>query len=170
MRKMLALGCAAALVAVAACNRSDSPESTDVSANASGNVPAEIVAVMKARHENYEEIGESMKGINDQLKAGSPSVQVIQQHAARIAEFAPQVLSWFPEGSGPETGRETRAKAEIWSDAPTFRDRALAFETEATRFAQVAQSGDLAAIRAGIGALGDSCKNCHDRFRAPKRD
>ena len=109
-----------------------------------------------------------MKAIGAQLKADSPSIPVIQQHAATIARYGPQLLTWFPEGSGPESGIETRAKAEIWADPETFRQRAQAFEAEAARFNAAVQSGDLASIRAGQKALGETCKNCHDRFRAPE--
>ena len=175
MRNNVALlATAAALIAVAACNRSDQAAPADDQAPAAENVaegtatPDDHAAVMKARHDHYEEMGDAMKAIGAQLKADSPSVSVIQQHAATIARYGPQVLTWFPEGSGPESGRETRAKAEIWSDPETFRQRAQAFEAEAARFNAAAQSGNVEAIRASQKALGETCKNCHDRFRAPE--
>jgi cytochrome c556 len=175
MRNLVAfIATASALVAVAACNSSE-PEAPpeDNQAEAAENVAAgnasagDHAAIMKARHDHYEEMGDAMKAIGAQLKSGSPDVSVIQQHAATIARYGPQILTWFPEGSGPEAGK-TRAKAEIWSDAQTFRQRARAFEGEATRFAATAQSGDVAAIREGQKALGKTCSDCHDRFRAPE--
>ena len=175
MRFILSLGCAAALVAVAACNRgaeeAPAPGNQEAAASNAATTkasPAEIAALMHERHENYEAMGKAMKGIGDQLKSDAPSVEAIQRHAALIAGFAPRIPGWFPHGSGPETGRETRAKAEIWTDADTFHQRALAFETEAARFNRIAQAGDLDAIRAGQGELGKACKNCHDRFRGPE--
>jgi cytochrome c556 len=183
MRVLLALGCTAALFVAAACNQeapsadgqadtADANASANASGAATGNVaaPADVAAFMHDRHERYEEIGDAMKGINRELKASSPSVPVIQRHAAQIAQFAPQVPGLFPPGTGPETGHRTRAKAEIWSDAQTFRQRAEQFNAAATRFNQAAQSGDVAAIRAALPALGDSCKNCHDRFRGPEQE
>ena len=175
MRNSAALfATAAALIAVAACNRGEEPSTTDTQAEAADNVgngtasTEDHAAIMKARHDHYEEMGDAMKAIGTQLKADAPSMPVIQQHAAVIARYGPQILTWFPEGSGPETGRETRAKSEIWSDPETFRQRAQAFEAEAERFNAAAQSGDLAAIRPRLKALGETCKNCHDRFRAPE--
>jgi cytochrome c556 len=174
MRFLLALGSAASLVAVAACNSGGEAPPPDNRTEAAQNVavgapePADIAAVMHARHEHYEEMGKAMKGIGDQLKAGTPSVEAIQRHAALIAGFGPQIPTWFPVGSGPETGRDTRAKAEIWSDAPTFRERAQAFEAESARFNRTAQGGEVEAIRSGVRDLGTACKNCHDRFRAPE--
>ena len=176
MRHWLALGCAGLLVAVAACNRSEEapPPPSDTQAEAAANVAngsagtVDIAAVMHARHEHYEEMGKAMKGIDRELKGGSPSIDAIRRHAALIAGYGPQVLTWFPEGSGPETGRRTRAKAEIWSDAATFRQRAQAFEAEAARFNRTVQGGDFEAIRTGQAELGTVCKNCHDRFRGPE--
>jgi cytochrome c556 len=182
MRHWLACGCAATLVVVAACNSGGeapppAPGNEAVSAeNAAANVAngsagaVDIAAVMHARHEHYEEMGKAMKGINTQLKSGSPDLTLVRRNAAVIAGYGPQVLTWFPEGSGPETGRRTRAKAEIWSDAETFRQRALAFEAEAANFNRIAQGTDVEAIRTAHGELGTSCKNCHDRFRGPEED
>ena len=177
MRVLLGLGCTAALFVVAACNQANAPSTNEqanavnsAASNESANAatPADVAAFMHDRHERYEEIGDAMKGINRELKGGSPAVPTIQRHAAQIAQFAPQVPSLFPPGTGPETGHRTRAKAEIWSDAQTFRQRAEAFNAAASRFNQAAQSGDVAAIRAALPGLGDSCKNCHDRFRGPE--
>jgi cytochrome c556 len=112
-------------------------------------------------------MGKAMKGIGDQLKASSPDLAVIRRNAATIAQYGPQMLTWFPEGSGPEAGR-TRAKAEVWSDAATFRQRAQAFEAQSANFNRVAGGADVAAIRAAHGELGKTCKDCHDRFRGPE--
>jgi len=173
MRVWLTLGAAAALFVVAACNRdgdsASAPPSNDGSAATSkATGPTDVATLMHDRHERYEEIGKAMKGIGRELKADAPSVDVIRPHAALIARYAPQIPSWFPAGTGPETGIRTRAKPEIWTDNRTFLQRAAALRTAADRFHQAAQSGDLAAIRAAQPGLSDACKNCHDRFRAPE--
>ena len=169
----------AAVVATAACNGGGGNEAngsavTNEQQNETvANVAAgqgtrqDHAAIMKARHDHYEEMGRAMKGINTELKASSPDVAAIQRHAALIARYGPQILSWFPEGSGPEAGR-TRAKAEIWTDAATFRAAQQRMEQASAAFNRAAQSGDLAAIRAALPELGNSCKNCHDRFRGPE--
>ena len=174
-RLMILCATAASLVAVAACNGGgEGAPGADNQAEAAENVAngsaaaGDHAAIMKARHDHYKEMGDAMKAIGAQLKGSSPDVSVIQQHAATIARYGPQILTWFPEGSGPETGIETRAKTEIWSDAETFRQRAQAFEAEAARFNATARAGDIAAIREGQKVLGKSCSNCHDRFRAPE--
>ncbi|MEA3017709.1 MAG: hypothetical protein QOI38_2431 [Sphingomonadales bacterium] len=181
MSRVLTVFSIAAIVATAACNSGGS--SGNSSDNGSSNeqreetvtnvadgraTPQDVEAVRHARHEHYEEMGKAMKGINTELKGGSPDVAVIQRHAALIAGFGPQLLTWFPEGSGPAEGSRTRAKAEIWTDAATFRARGQAFEQASGAFNRAAQTGDVGAIRAALPALKESCSNCHERFRAPE--
>ena len=181
MSRLFAAISVAAVIVTAACNSGGGgdanalPETNEqqneIVANAASGqaTPQDHKAIMKARHDHYEEMGRAMKGINTELKAGSPDVAAIQRHAALIARYGPQILTWFPEGSGPEAGR-TRAKAEIWSDAATFRSAAERMQQASGAFDRAAQSGDLAAIRAALPELGNSCKNCHDRFRGPEQD
>lgn len=170
----------AAIVATAACNSGGGDEVNGSASNEQTNAtvanvasgqgtPQDHKAIMKARHDHYEEMGDAMKGINRELKGGSPEIAAIQRHAALIARYGPQILTWFPEGSGPEAGR-TRAKAEIWSDAATFRSAAQRMEQASAAFSAAAQTGSLDAIRGALPALKDSCSNCHDKFRAPERD
>ena len=178
MRVMLALGCTAALIAVAACNRDDAPAGnsaeteTEGSANASANVaapgapPADVAGFMHDRHERYEDLGKAMKAINRELKASAPSVDTIRRNADQIARFAQQAPSLFPAGTGPETGHRTRAKAEIWSDAEGFQRAHASYLEQVQRFQQIAQGGDVNAIRPAAAELGKSCGNCHDRYRA----
>jgi len=172
----------AAIVATAACNSGGGGNEANGSAStgeqqnetvanvaAGQGTPQDHKAIMKARHDHYEEMGRAMKGINTELKGSSPDVAAIQRHSALIAGYGPQILGWFPEGSGPEAGR-TRAKAEIWSDAATFRGAAERMQRASGEFNRAAQSGDLAAVRAALPELTQSCKNCHDRFRGPEHD
>ena len=169
----------AAIVATAACNSggggngsaSTNEQQNETVANVAvgQGTPQDHKAIMKARHDHYEEMGDAMKGLGRELKAGSPDVAAIRRHAALIHRYGPQILGWFPEGSGPEAGR-TRAKAEIWSDAATFRSAAQRMEQAAAAFDAAARTGDLDRIRGAMPALKDSCSNCHDKFRAPEHD
>lgn len=46
-----------------------------------------------------------------------------------------------------------------------FREAASRLEKEASKLYQVAQSGDEAAVKAQIGAVGKACGACHNDFR-----
>lgn len=142
----------------------------NISAAPSGALLGEPVSaeqaktIMHERHENYERIGDAMKVISRELKAGSPDLGKVRQNADVIATLAPQVPGWFPPGTGPDVGK-TEAKAEIWQKPEDFTAKARALEQAATAFNAAAQGTDLAAIRAAHGELGKSCKACHDLYR-----
>jgi cytochrome c556 len=176
MNKLFAVVSVAAVVVTAACNGGGGGNEVSVS-NEQSNVavtnvtsasatPQDPEAAMRARHEHFEEMGRAMKGVVTQLKAGSPDVPAIQRHAATIAGFGRQLPSWFPAGTEAREGRRTRAKGEIWSDAAGFRTAADRFAQASAAFDQAARSGDLGAIRAARGTLGETCGNCHDHYRA----
>lgn len=162
--------------ALAACEPSETADPANgadaagaaVSDPANGQAAANAAESIRTRQQHYKEIGRAMKSIGDELKKPSPDVAAIQAGAATIDRFAPQIQGWFPDGSGAEAGVETEARAEIWSRPEEFRQAAQRLADEAARFNAVAGSGDLAAIRDGVKALGGACKNCHEQFRAEK--
>jgi cytochrome c556 len=133
---------------------------------ASAAVAADMTAVISARQAHYKEIGKAGKAIRDTLAMPAPDVGAIKAAAKTIDTLAPQLPSWFPAGSGPEAGVKTTAKAEIWSNSAEFKKDASVFATEAKTFDAVAAGGDVNAIRAEYANLGNTCKTCHQSFRA----
>jgi len=83
-------------------------------------------------------------------------------HAERVA-----FLSHLPlEGFIPDSRvGDTTAKQDVWDNADDFKLRMEEMISEAGKLATVSQSGDLDAIRPQFGALGKSCKGCHDEYR-----
>jgi len=125
-------------------------------------------ALMKERHEGMEDIGDAFKLVNRELKGGNPDVAAIQKSAATIATLADKSSEWFSPGTGPDVGK-TRAKAEIWQKPQDFADKDKAFAAAAGAFKAAADSGDVNAITAQAAELGESCKACHDPYRAPEK-
>jgi len=117
------------------------------------------------RHEKFEEIGEAFKAISDQLKGGSPDLAAVKAETAKIAGLAPQVKDWFPAGSGPQDGKSTEAKAEIWTKPAEFQQATTRFVDASNALQAVVATGDAAAIGASAKTLGAACKGCHDKFR-----
>lgn len=70
----------------------------------------------------------------------------------------------FIEGS--DKGLPNRAKPEIWKDAAKFKAAAEKMQGEVVKFEAAAKTGNLDTIKAAVGAVGGSCKGCHDDFRA----
>lgn len=130
---------------------------------------AEALKLMHERHERMEDIGDAFKALGREIKADSPNLEAVRTHAATVARLAPEVSGWFPPGTGPDVGK-TRAKPEIWQKPEDFAGRTRAFQAAARKFDAAAKAGDVAAIKAGFGELGKTCKACHDPYRAPESD
>lgn len=80
-------------------------------------------------------------------------------------------LPWegFTEGTlqGDDHGVETDALADIGDDWEGFEERQETFKQEAATLAQMVDDGEeFSALRRQVGAVGKSCKGCHDDFRA----
>jgi len=83
-------------------------------------------------------------------------------HAERVAFLAHLPLEGFVPGS--KIG-DTTAKQEVWDNADDFRLGMEGLISEANKLVTVSQAGDLDAIRPQFGALGKTCKGCHDDYR-----
>ena len=153
-------------------NQANSAAASAETRNAAAAAPLsndQALALMKERHEHMEAFGDATKKASNALKSSSPDVKAIRDSATRIEALAPRLLSWFPQGTGPEAGK-TRAKAEIWQKPEDFALKAQDFGRAAKEFDVAAKRGDLGQINTTFDALGKTCKACHDLYRAPKKD
>lgn len=86
--------------------------------------------------------------------------------AASNAEIATMMsklpYAGFVEGS--DKG-DTKAKPEIWSERAKFDASATKMQDEMVKFNAAAKTGDQAAIKTAVGAVGQACKGCHDTYR-----
>jgi len=131
------------------------------------NTPAGKAAA--ARHQNFKQMGGAFKGIVDQVKKDSPDKAVIAANAAKMNVLAGEAPSWFPKGSGAESGVKTDAKPEIWSDPQGFAAAVAKLQAATGKLQQVSVAGDMAAIKAQVQATGGACKNCHETYRVPEK-
>lgn len=122
------------------------------------------LAIMHARHEGMEKIGDTNKLINREFRSGTPFAPAVKTGAATIANLAKQSSGWFPAGTGPEMGK-TGAKPEIWQNPKDFAAKLVAFQRAAAAFNTAAASGDMNAAKARYSDLGGTCKSCHDSYR-----
>ncbi|WP_151636765.1 c-type cytochrome [Noviherbaspirillum aerium] len=73
-------------------------------------------------------------------------------------------LPWtaFPQGS---EAANSKAKPEIWKEQDKFKAAADKMQAEVGKLSAASKSGDLNAIKTAFGAVGQSCKACHDNYR-----
>src|SRR6201986_5466181 len=96
--------------------------------------------------------------------AAKGDVKPLEVPASAIAKWAAVIPTMFPKGT--ETGGNTKALPEIWSDQAGFQQIALALGSAATKLATDAKAGDAEALAADTKALGEQCGACHKAFRA----
>jgi hypothetical protein len=83
--------------------------------------------------------------------------------SATTAEFVSK-LPWAAFGEGTDKG-DTKAKPEIWTDKAKFNDYAEKMQAEMVKLTVAAKTGNLDSIKVAAGAVGGTCKSCHDAFR-----
>ena len=127
-----------------------------------------LVDAVKARQANFREMGAASKNIDDALKAGNSIGPPVMMAAQQIQKFAGQQQYWFPPGSGPESGIDTAAKAEVWQQPERFAERQQALIDEAAVLVEVAGEGSRDAFVEQFRRVGEACKACHDAFREPE--
>lgn len=72
----------------------------------------------------------------------------------------------YGTGTDQATGwKKSRLKPEFFDKQEDAKKAGLAFVKESNELAKVAAAGDVGAIKAQFGKLGETCKGCHDSFR-----
>jgi cytochrome c556 len=71
----------------------------------------------------------------------------------------------FIEGS--DKGN-TRAKPEIWTEKDKFAAAIAKSQEDVLKLAAAGKTGNLEQIKAAAGAVGQSCKACHDAYQKPQ--
>ena len=88
---------------------------------------------------------------------------MVQANAEKIAALAPMIPDVFRTDTR-ENDVETEALDGIWENAEDFAAKAATTGERATALAAAAQLDQGSAMKA-FGALGGSCKSCHDDYR-----
>jgi cytochrome c556 len=76
-----------------------------------------------------------------------------------------QFASFMVEGS--DKGN-TRAKPEVWTDKTKWTAAVAKSQEDTAKLVAAAKSGNADQIKAAAGAVGQSCKGCHDDFQKPQ--
>jgi cytochrome c556 len=92
--------------------------------------------------------------------------RIAAENAALVSTLSKLPFTAFPEGS--DKGMPNRAKPEIWKEAAKYKAAAEKMQAEVGKLDAAAKAGNLDALKAAMGAVGGSCKACHDDFRAEK--
>lgn len=90
------------------------------------------------------------------------SVEVVQRNAAHLE--AVSKMPW--DGFDPSTANEkSRTRPEAYSNGEKFKEAAERLQAETIKLSAMSKSGDEAAVKGQIGAVGKACGGCHETFR-----
>ena len=118
---------------------------------------------VKYRQHTMDAVGGHMNDLVAIAKGEVDHKDHIALHASSLAGLA----RIAPELFGPDTktGADTKALPKIWEQPDVFKQRLDAFKTAADDLDAVVKGGDMTKFGAAVGALGKSCKSCHDDFK-----
>ena len=85
--------------------------------------------------------------------------------AVANAEVVAQIsrLPWAGFGPGTEGGK---AKPDIWKEQAKFKELSERLMADTDKLLVAAKAGNLDALKTAMGAVGETCKTCHDTFRS----
>ncbi len=96
--------------------------------------------------------------------AAKGDVKPLEVPAKAIIKSTAVIPTLFPKGT--ESGGDTRALPEVWSDPAGFQKIAAAATDAATKLAAAAKAGDADEVAADTKLLGEQCGACHKAYRA----
>jgi cytochrome c556 len=96
--------------------------------------------------------------------AAKGDVKPLEVPAKAIGKWATVIPTLFPKGT--ETGGNTKALPEIWSDPTGFQKIARGLVQASAKLATDAKAGDADLVAADTKALGEQCGACHKACRA----
>lgn len=92
-------------------------------------------------------------------KIAAENIEIVALLNSRV-QFAA-----FIEGS--DKGN-TNAKPEIWTEKDKFAAAVAKSQEDVVKLAAAGKTGNLDQIKAAAGAVGQSCKACHDTYKKPQ--
>jgi cytochrome c556 len=120
---------------------------------------------VKYRQSAFFVMGQNFGRLAGMAQGRIPFDAKVAADSAAIAEYMSK-LPWAGFTPGSDSAGGTKAKAEIWTDAAKFKELGDKMQVEMGKLNAVAKTGSLDNIKAAVGAVGGTCKACHDDYRA----
>jgi cytochrome c556 len=119
--------------------------------------------VVRERMDMMEAMAKRIKSIGERIKTGR-DLAAIKTDAQALQTLAPHMVHLFPPASSDPP---TDAKPAIWQNWSDFEAKAKAFEAASSTLANTDPS-DLNALSMQMRALGHTCGDCHELYRAKR--
>ncbi len=153
MRKTLLLGLAAMGLSGLATART-------VPAGADLSFPADtLIAARQAGYDLQAGVAASMKTVIE----AEGDVKGLVDGAKGLSSWGHVIPALFPDGT--QSGHNTKARPEVWSDRACFQKAAQTFWMEADKLAILADANDKAGFAAQYTVTTQACGACHRAYR-----
>jgi cytochrome c556 len=128
---------------------------------------AEARKAIEARQHVFDQIKDLNDALGKMLKKQSPmDPAVVATNAAKIQTLAGQIPGAFKVDTRGFKGIKTAALDGIWASEADFKTKADALAAAAGEAVAAGKSGSADASQKALIALGKTCGNCHDSYRA----
>lgn len=116
--------------------------------------------IVKERMDAFNEARGQMKQIRGAI--GGAEFDAVAEITAKMQIWADKMADYFPEGSDQPP---SEAAPTIWSDPDGFAAKISTYQQSIKALNAAALSGDRDITIQAFGALGQSCKSCHQTYR-----
>ena len=126
---------------------------------------AKVSDAVEYRQASLFVLGQHFGRIGAVVKGEKPYDKASVEADAAIVETLSK-LPWQGFVAGSDSGGHTKAKPEIWKEQDKFKAAADKMQAEVSKLATASKTGDLAMIKTAFGGAAQTCKACHDNFKA----
>lgn len=117
------------------------------------------------RQANFQLIRSNMGPLGAMAKGQIPmDAEVIAKNSMRISVLGEMSHEFFATDT-TSFDLDTSAKSSIWKEYADFEAKTKDMITAAQALQALAESGEEGSFRKSIGALGGTCKACHDKYK-----
>lgn len=125
-------------------------------------VPLPSDTLIAARQAGYDLQAGVAAGMKTVIDAGG-DVKGLEDGAKGLSSWGHVIPAMFPDGT--QSGHNTKARSEVWSDRAGFEKAAEKFWTEADKLAVLADADDKAGFAAQFTTTTQACAACHRAYR-----
>lgn len=113
----------------------------------------------------FKLLGVSMGPLGGMARGGEYDEAAALQSAQRIIGLSGMITELFATDTSGASGLTTKAQDGIWGSMDDFDGLAADLTAGANQALEILNNQGADGVRAAVGAIGQKCGACHDRFR-----
>lgn len=135
-----------------------------LAATAHAAPPTKAEQALKYRKSLYQVMAWNFGPMSAMAQGKAPyDAKEFAMRAERVAAIAPMLSEAFPPESKDVAGSEL--KPGMWANRADFDAKMKDLVDKSAALAQAAKTGDFAKSKAAFFETGNTCKNCHDKYK-----